>query len=301
MPIDLRDKPIAITGGGTGIGLWTAIECARAGMPVAISGRREDKLREAADLIRREAAATAARGSPPARVLTMPLDVTDARACEAFVARAIAEFGSLYAVLANAGYGVERSVLRADDAMLRDMFETNFWGSLNVVRPAAAHMLSRPRPGGVGAGDPPPRGHVLFTSSCLAKIGVPFYACYCATKAAQDYFGRAMRLELEPAGVKVSTVHPIGTKTEFFDKAGERSGPGGTKLVNATDERFMQHPRVVARAIVRCLQRPRGEVWTSTPMRLALGACVMFPSIADALLRVRLAGKVRSDPTLLER
>jgi hypothetical protein len=52
-----------------------------------------------------------------------------------------------------------------------------------------------------------------------------------------------------------------------------------------TPERFMQSPERVARAVVRCLRRPRGEVWTSTSTRLAFGLFTAFPGITDWVLR----------------
>lgn len=258
MPTDLRNLPIAITGASSGIGAATAIACARKGMPVAIAARRTDKLEAVAAEIKREGG----------RVITVACDVTKPQECAALIDATVREFGSIYSVFANAGYGVEQSFLAQTDDEIRAMFETNFWGSVNVIRPALIHMTK--------AG----KGHVLWCSSCLAKIGIPMYASYCASKAMQDHFARAMRHELRSQGVYVSSVHPVGTKTEFFEKVEAR----GAKLLSKTPERFMQPPSRVANAVVSCLQSPRGEVWTSLPMRLGLGLAGMFPGVADFAL-----------------
>ncbi|HZW10310.1 MAG TPA: SDR family NAD(P)-dependent oxidoreductase [Phycisphaerales bacterium] len=261
MPHDLHGLPIAITGAGTGIGRATAIACAAAGMRVALAGRREEALRAV------EAAITSAGG----RAIVVPTDVADAGQCERLVDQTVLAFGSIYAVFANAGYGLRGPVHELADGAIRDIFETNFWGTLNTVRPALRHMLAARR------------GHLVICSSCLSKLGTPYTAPYSATKAAQDHFGRAMRIELRPLGVRVSTVHPVGTRTGFSDAAAERSG-GARRSLRAPGA-FTQAPERVAGAVVRCLRRPRGEVWTSTPARLALGAAVAFPGIADRLLR----------------
>src|SRR5215468_7974592 len=100
MGADLRGKPIAITGASSGIGAATAIECARAGMPVAIGARREDKLREVAELVRRA-------GGAGTRVITVVIDTCKPEDCRRFVDATVAEFGSIYSVFANAGYSVE--------------------------------------------------------------------------------------------------------------------------------------------------------------------------------------------------
>ena len=151
------------------------------------------------------------------------------------------------------------------------MLEVNFFAGLRLVRPAIEGFRER---GG---------GHAMMVSSCLSKIGLPMYGAYCASKAAQDHFCRGMRLELRGTGVRVSSVHPVGTRTEFFDEAAKKSR-GGKLGLAGSGERFMQPPERVAGAIVRCLRRPRGEVWTSTPMRLALGVSVMAPGLTDWVL-----------------
>lgn len=276
MTIDLQSLPIAITGAGTGIGRATALACARAGMPVALSGRREDPLREVEEAITRDGG----------RAIVLPTDVADADAAARFIAHAIESFGGLYAVFANAGYGLRGPVHQLPDRAIRDIFETNFWGSINVIRPALAHMLEH-------RANQPHRGHVLMCSSCLSKLGTPFTAPYSASKALQDHFGRAMRHELRPQGVQVSTVHPIGTRTEFIEAANRVSG--GARQSLPPPRAFTQPPERVARAVVACLRRPRGEVWTGHTVRLAFAAATAFPQLADwgiaRVLHARRRGK----------
>lgn len=261
MAFDLSGRPIAITGASSGIGLATALACTRAGMPVTVAARRADRLAEVVQRIR-------AQGG---RAIAVECDVTSPEQCRAVTERTIAEFGSIYAVFANAGYGLEKAVLSMSDSELRAIFETNYYGTLFTLRPALQAMLA--------AG----RGHVLVCSSCLSKIGVPLYSAYCATKAGQDHLARALRHELHTAGhrdVHVSSVHPVGTRTELFETKSALSG-GPSKVLAAQHQRRLQSPDVVAGAIVRCLRRPRGEVWTSLPMRLTLAASVAMPGLTD--------------------
>lgn len=276
-PIDLRGLPIAITGASSGIGLAAAFACARAGMPVAIGARRLDKLQAAAERINAEGG----------RAVAIRCDVAEQASCESFIDLATQALGSLHAVFANAGYGMEAPTLAMSDAEIEAMFRTNMWGTLWTIRPALARMI------------PAGRGHVLVCSSCLSKLGTPYHAAYSATKAAQDHFARALRIELAGTGVHVSSVHPIGTSSEFFDTAAARS-PGYQGLAPRTADRLMQSPDRVASAIVRCLRRPRGEVWTSTPTRLSLALATAFPALADRVLRretrARCARRGPSDP-----
>jgi short-subunit dehydrogenase len=122
------------------------------------------------------------------------------------------------------------------------------------------------------------RGHILWCSSGLSKITLPNFAAYSASKAMQDHFGRAMRLELQGTGVISSTVHPISTESEFAKVVEEK---GGDARRVRTPKGMRQTAEHVANCIVHCLRYPRGEVWPSLPARLLLGVATAFPQFAD--------------------
>ena len=263
---DLRARTIAITGASSGIGAATAIACADAGMHVALGARRRDRLEEIASKIH-------GRGG---RVSVFDVDVTDAERCRAFVEAAAVEFGGLSAVFANAGIGEEGALMRMTDRAIRDMFEINVFGSLNVIRPAVEIMRR------AGA------GHVLWCSSCLSVRPVPMYSAYTASKSAQHHFAAAMRTELRDAGIHVSSVHPVGTQTEFFEQSRSRS----VAPTRPSRSRRLQSPARVADAVVRCLRKPRPEVWTSQGARLSFIASLFAPRLADAYFRRVIRGRV---------
>ncbi len=89
---------------------------------------------------------------------------------------------------------------------------------------------------------------------------IPYYGVYSASKAAQHHIGRAMRLELQPYGVNVTTVHPIGTKTEFFDQV--KTKAGSAELIEHSPDMFMQTPDFVAACTVKVMRHPKPELWT---------------------------------------
>ncbi len=275
--VNLRGRSIAITGASSGIGAATAIACARAGMHVAIMARRAGKLAEVAIRCREAGAATGSK------VLVMEGDVADAAACKRLVDESVATFGMLYAVYANAGYGFEKSMVETSEQELRRIFEVNFFGTMNLVRPAVEYFMSRPFEGDARRR---PRGHVLICSSCLAKMTLPRYGAYSATKAAQSHIGRAMRHELEPKGIAVSTVNPISTSSEFFDTV--RQNTGVSNLAMHTPGFWFQTPEKVARCTVDCLVRPEPEVWTGVRgriTRLGTAVCTLLPFLPDLMFR----------------
>lgn len=264
---DLRDRVICIVGASSGIGRATAIECARAGMRVVAAARRLDRLERLAAEIE----------SQGGRALALDCDVESDSDVRSLPVRCVEHFGRLDAVIANAGYGHEGCIVDLSDEALRRIFEVNFFGTVRVARAAVAHF--RQTRG----------GHLLITSSCLARFTLPYFAAYSATKAAQTQLARSLRLELMAEGIDVSVIHPITTTTEFHDTSADVSGTTRRGVPGHAPRLFVQPPERVARAIVRCLRRPKAEVWTSHITRLVAGAMVAFPAFHDFCTRREMA------------
>jgi NADP-dependent 3-hydroxy acid dehydrogenase YdfG len=259
----LRDQVIAITGASSGIGAATAVACARAGMHVALGARRVDKLKAVA-------AQVEALGR---RALPLACDVDRDEDVDALIAQTLAVFGRLDAAFANAGYGLMAPVMETTDAQMRAIFETNFYGTLRVIRAAVPAMRA--------AG----RGHLLICSSAASEVALPFYGAYAATKAAQDAVAGTLRAELAGEGIHVTSVHPVGTGSEFFDAV--RRGDGGVGAPANSPVAVQQTPEQVARAIVRAMGRrhPPPEVWPMGVARFALAAGTAFPRVTASVLR----------------
>lgn len=263
MAIDLNDKVIVITGASSGIGAATAVACAQAGMDIALAARRVDKLEEVATKVRQ-----AGR-----KALVFPCDVAKDDDVQNLVDQTLATFGRLDAAFANAGYGQFVSVLEMTDQAVRDMYEVNFHGTLRLLRAAARPMIEKRE------------GHLLICSSAASEISLPMYGVYSSTKAAVDSLAGAMRVELCRSGVMVSSVHPIGTSSEFFEAAKDRSNHPLFHM--NTPASLTQTPEQVARAIVKCLKRPRPEVWPSNMARFGLAITTAFPRLAARVMGYR--------------
>jgi short-subunit dehydrogenase len=263
---DLNNRVIIITGASSGIGAATAIACANAGMNVVINARRADRLDEIAKEIKsrnRQAAIVAGDVAEPGISQRM-LDV------------AMERFGRFDAVFANAGYGYDRSITEMSDGELREMFEVNFFAAVDLVREAAKRLIAAKR-----------EGVLLMCSSCLAKFTLPNSGSYCATKAAQNHICRAMNLELRRHNIRVASVHPIGTRTEFIQASSKRSGKPdeSQRIIERTPNFLMQPPERVAKAVVRCLRKPKPEVWTSFSTRFIAGVMTIWPRLGDYAMR----------------
>ncbi|MDA0296982.1 MAG: SDR family NAD(P)-dependent oxidoreductase [Planctomycetota bacterium] len=273
----LQGRRILITGGGTGIGAATARACAAAGMQVMLSGRRVEPLERVVGEIK------SAGGEASLRVR----DVAAAGASERLLDAMDEDFGGIDVVFANAGYGIEKPVLEATPEEIRRIFDVNLVAAIDLMRVTGLRLREENRP-----------GHLLGCASILGKFTMPGYGLYSSTKAALTHVCRSMRCELYDDGIAVSSVHPVTTRTEFFDVAKKESGEGHGPVVKDgvpthAPRIFVQSADVVARAVVKCLRRPRAEVWTSSVGRLSAGIFELVPPVYELVLRSEMRRKRR--------
>ncbi len=189
------DRVFLITGASSGIGAATARAAAQAGHRLVLAARSADRLQALADEL---------GGSE--RAIAVACDVTDYAAQEAMVASAIATFGGLDIVFANAGFGGARN-LGADSTdspdRWREMVLTNVLGPAYTIRACLAAVTAA-------------RGHILLTGSVVGRRPVPG-SFYSATKWAITGLAEALRLQMSATGVRVTLIEPGMTDTPFFD------------------------------------------------------------------------------------
>jgi len=172
----LDAKHVVVTGAGTGIGRAIATRLAAEGARLTLLARDESRLRDVV---------------PGAA--TRSVDIRDRDAVRA------AFDGPLDALVANAGIGGPNDPGEAD--RWDDIVRTNLDGSYWCCRAAEPHL--------------PDGGRIVVTSSILARIGVPGYTAYCASKAGLLGMVRAFAAELAPRRVQVNAICPGWVNTEM--------------------------------------------------------------------------------------
>jgi len=262
----LAGRVAAITGASSGIGLACAEALARQGVAVVLGARRADRLEEAVARLR----------ASGARAEAVTMDVTIEADVQRLVQRAHVGFGQLDIMICNAGFGYYGSVEDTPTETMRRMMEVNFMGTFLGARAALPIFRARGR------------GHLILVSSIVGRRGIPLMSGYSATKAAQAGFAESLRSEFASTDIHVSIVYPVSTATEFRaamerDYGYSVSGLGPKQPV--TD---------VADAIVRCIERPRPEVFPHGKSRGLAVLNSLAPGFTDRL--VQRYGRRRSVP-----
>jgi NAD(P)-dependent dehydrogenase (short-subunit alcohol dehydrogenase family) len=182
-----------ITGASSGIGRALAEEALARGQVVVATARRPEVLD---DLVARF----------PRTAAVAKLDVTNKLETDSVVSRFASELGRLDVVVNNAGYGLVGAVEEPSDEQIRQQFETNLFGCLNVVRAVLPTMREQRS------------GHIINVSSSLGFFAVPSYGYYSATKFALQGISEALVQELAPLGIRVTIAEPGGTRTDFVSR-----------------------------------------------------------------------------------
>ncbi|WP_164018485.1 oxidoreductase [Pyxidicoccus trucidator] len=243
-----------ITGSSRGLGRDLSKAVLAAGHRLIATARKPEQLRE---LIEQYGE----------RVLPVALDVTDAAAARAAVARAVSVFGRIDVVVNNAGYANLSSIEDVAEDDFREQFETNFFGVMNVTR-AVLPVLRAQRD-----------GHILQVSSIGGRTGSPGLASYQAAKWAVEGFSEVLAKEVAPLGIRVTIIEPGGFRTDWagasmrVDTVSDAYKP----TVGAFMENVRKHadairgdPAKAARAILQLASEPQ------PPLRLLLGSDAVF-------------------------
>lgn len=229
---DLAHKTALVTGGGTGIGAAIALALANEGCHVAISGRREDKLRE-----------TAAKFSGEPRILVHAADVSERDEAQRLVEWATHQLGRIDILVNSAGVNVvNRTMSALDPADWDKLLRINATGAYNTMHYALPQMRERKD------------GLVINVVSIAGLRASPLGGvAYSASKFAMAALGTCVALEEKDNGIRVTNIHPGEVETPILD----------ARPVPVTKEhraRILQPEDVAAAAVMVCKLPPRAHV-----------------------------------------
>lgn len=210
--MDIQGKVAIVTGVSKGIGLETVKQLLEGGAIVAGWGRTEPKLDDP-------------------NFHFFKTDVSDWDNVQASYKATSDKLGKASVLVNNAGMGYQGLIHEMDVAEWREMYDINVHGLFYCIKVAVPSMIE------LG------EGHIVNISSIAGTSGIKTMSGYVGTKHAVRGISHSIFQELREHGIKVTTIYPGSTNTNFFDSI---------ELANANDN--MMRPQDVASSIVQSVQ-----------------------------------------------
>ncbi len=254
-----------ITGCSSGLGRALAAAVLDRGDNAVVTARDAAKVRDLA-------------AAHPGTALALSLDVTDAAQAAGVVRAGQERFGGIDVLVNNAGYGYRGAVEEGDDAGVRELFDTNFFGAVTMIKAVLPGMRARRS------------GAILNISSIAARVHPEGSGYYAATKAALEGVSGSLRREVAPLGISVTAVEPGAFRTDFAGRSLTQSDTVIDDYAGTAGRRRKEHdtghgkqqgdPAKAAQAIIAAVGSP------APPALLMLGqdALGAFHRAADAEL-----------------
>jgi len=233
--MDISNAKVLVTGGSSGIGRATARHLSALGARVAICGRDEKRLEEAAS---------------ECNVIAIAADVSDEKQVRHLVQTVIHELDGYDVLINNAGFGTFGPLVRLTSAEMTKVFRTNVLGAMLAARESARHFIQQEN------------GNIVNVASTAGSRGYANGTAYVASKFALTGMTECWRAELREHNIRVMQVNPSEVITAFHATSGRGDHPGNPTKLHADD---------IADMIVGMLQlNDRGfvtdaTVWATNP------------------------------------
>ncbi|AKF03194.1 Dehydrogenase [Sandaracinus amylolyticus] len=266
----LEEQVVVITGASSGIGLSTARLAAARGAAVVMAARSPE-IEQLAEQLRSEGG----------RAEAVVADVSSEEDVRHVADVAEARFGRIDTWINNAGTSVYGRSLEVPVDDMRELFDTDFWGTVYGSRVAVERMRD------LG-------GTLINVGGVMSERALPLQGASSAAKHAVKGFTDALRVELEhdEVPVQITLVNPASTDTPLFAHAKNRLDDG----VPAAPPPVYA-PEVAARALLECATRPKREITVGAAGRARQLLSRWMPAVADELAARRMfEPQVRREP-----
>ena len=253
-----RHKVVVIIGASGGIGRALALALARCEARVVLASRDEEKLGALRADVRRQGG----------EALAVKMDIGSFSDTQHMAEVAIAQWGKIDILIANAGQYVQNITGEIDLRAYEHSLAVNFMGTLHAVKSVLPEMVRRGR------------GHIVIVNSLDAKKGIVGDGPYVAAKAALDGLGDVLRQELKPLGIHLTSIYPGRVDTPMIRHV---------KVPWITPK---MSPEKVARAVMRGVKKGKAVVVVPAVFFLLAPLNNLFPRLMDRAYRVlKIEGK----------
>jgi len=254
MPNDRESRVWLITGCSTGFGRELATAVLEKGERCVVTARRPESIE---DIVQ----------AHPSTAIAQRLDVTRPDEIAAAVSAAEERFGGIDVLVNNAGIGYFGSFEESDDAQVRQMFEINVFGLVNMTKAVLPGMRARRS------------GHVVNISSIGGLRAFPALSFYHATKFAVVGLSESLALEVAPFDIKVTIVEPSGFRTDWAGRSAneapmaiagyEETAYKNQHSLRSNSGKQPGDPKRAAAAIIEAVEAPE------PPLHLLLGKAAL--------------------------
>ena len=260
----MKDKVI-ITGASSGIGRALSFECARQGARLVLASRKAVPDQELLKI----------SGS----ALFVKTDVSHESDCAELIRRAVAEFGRIDVLINNAGISMRALFSEVDLGVIRQLMDTNFWGTVYCTKFALPYLLAS-------------KGSLVGMSSVAGYKGLPGRTGYSASKFAMQGFLEVVRIENMKRGLHVLIACPGFTASNIRNVALAKDGSqqGETPL----DESSLMTAEAVAVHITNAIRKKRERLVLTTMGKMTVLLNKFFPKFMDRMVYNHMAKEPNS-------
>jgi NAD(P)-dependent dehydrogenase (short-subunit alcohol dehydrogenase family) len=198
MQIDISNRTILVTGASSGLGAHFARLFASQGARVVVAARRVDRLQSLVEDI-------ASKGG---KAFAVEIDVSDATSTRAAFDAAVAHFGEVDSVVANAGMNSEGMAIDLSADEFDAVFAVNVKGVFLTIQEAGRRMKA-------AGSKEREHGRIVIIASIAANVVTTGIAAYSASKAAVQQLGKCIAREWARDGISVNMVNPGYISTEL--------------------------------------------------------------------------------------
>ena len=259
---NLKDKVIAITGAGSGIGRALAIQLAGQGAKLALNDWNETNLLETERLL-----------PPSTERLLESFDVGEQSAVYQFAQNVVDHFGQVDVIVNNAGITLEQR--KTSDSGIDDfekVLRINLWGVIYGSKAFLPFFSVRPQ------------ATIVNISSIFGIAGQPLQGPYVTSKFGVRGFSETLRNELEHTNVSVLTVHPGGIRTNIIKNIETDQQVRRDKFAKAFEKMAKTSPEDAAAVIIKAIQQKKRRLLIGRDAKSMDLLVRFFPSLYQKII-----------------
>ncbi len=254
----MKNKVVIITGASSGIGKACAEFFVKAGSKVVLASRNFDKLSDVENDLKKHGV-----------VFKLITDVSKEEECKRLVDETVRHFGGIDVLICNAGLSMRALFADVDLDVLRQLMNTNFWGTVFCTKYALPHLLKS-------------KGSLVGISSIAGKKGLPGRSGYSVSKFAMEGFLESVRIENLKKNLHVLVACPGFTASDI--RKASLSKDGSPQGESPRDEKKMMLPDEVAQKIYQAVVNRKRDLILTTNGKLTVWIDKFFPSFMDRMV-----------------